>query len=77
MKKGNKSRISLVIISVAIISIGSFVGLSVKADKPNLSSKGNYVFEDGTKAAFYADDIYYLHSEIAKLFNEIQNQRGE
>lgn len=77
MKKENKSRISPVIISAAIILTGSFVGLSVKADEPNLSSKGNYVFEDGTKASFYADDIYYLHSEVAKLFNEIQNRRGE
>ena len=71
MKK-TKTKALIAIVSTAIIVTGLCMGLSVKADKPQISSKGNFIFKNGTEAAVYADDIYYLHSEIVKLFNEVQ-----
>lgn len=76
MKKKIGIRSLFFIVPIMIILISSFATLSVKADKPNLSSKGNFVFEDGRNAAFYADDIQYLQGELVKLFNEIPNQQG-
>lgn len=67
-----KTKASIVIVSMAIIATGLCMGLSVKADKSKISSKGNFIFKGGSEAAVYADDIYYLHSEIVKLFNEIK-----
>lgn len=64
-----------VILSVSVIVAGLFIclmGVSVKADNFHISSKGNFILEDGTKAAIYADDIYYIQKEIAELFNEIK-----
>lgn len=70
--KRTKNKVLIAIVSMAIIVTGLCTGLSVKADKSQISSKGNFIFKDGAEAAVYADDIYYLHSEIVKLFNEMQ-----
>lgn len=70
--KRTKNKVLIVIVSMAIIVTGLCMDLSVKADKSQISSKGNFIFKDGSEAAVYADDIYYLHSEIVKLFNEMQ-----
>lgn len=73
-KPGNKPAV-IMLLPVPAMVMGTFLylmGVPAKADKANISSKGNLVLEDGTEAAIYTEDIYYLQSEITELFNEIE-----
>lgn len=68
MKKVNQIKIGAVLLVIEVL----LTGISASANNTNISSKGDFVFEDGTRVAFYASDVQYLQQEIEALFNEIK-----
>lgn len=69
MKKMNKIKIGIaVLLGIEVLLTGN----SASASNANISSKDEFVFEDGTRVAFYANDIHYLQQEIEALFNEME-----
>lgn len=66
MKKSKYIIMAALIIAIVLFNLG------VAEAATGISSKGNFVLENGDKAAFYADDVNYLKSEIEGLFNEIK-----
>lgn len=67
---------TLVIAGIGGIAAALIISIAVSANEveaaTGISSKGNFILENGDRVAFYTDDINYLKSEIEELFNEIK-----
>lgn len=77
MKKHKKS-ITYFTLAIVAGMVVIFLSTSAKAEKSNLSGRGNFVFKSGEKkATFYTEDIYYLQEEITALFYEMEENENE